>query len=389
MLWLGWDSSRTVHCVRAAACLAYVGNQLSLAAALTCDPTMQLLPPSLFSTLPPQCNTFHNVDRFEGTQRSCRWQLERRRMRRRVAALASSTPQSEEAPAAGATGRRPRRAAALQHRHIGAAAADAPAGQPALDDSPTKRQRIQPARAAPAHAAHAGESPAGHGSVSCAASCAPAGGPAALWPGLGGAEQHAFEPSRQLAADAGRGFAFTSLTAVARAVAAARQQLPPAAPAPQPAPPAAMAQPSQPVAAPHASAARLLSSVRGLGSGEGRAQQPSPQPPSLASFWTAAPRSPTESEKELAIHQLHCNMMRLMREHPMRSGGPQPSGAPARPAALPLHVGGPGCYPPLALQIDPRPQMTKEEAQAQLATAAVVMAIALKHELAMAQRQQP
>lgn len=341
------------HCMHVPACpvlAATVGGNVPAAGcgSITTaahDTTAHYLLPLL---LRMQCNSFHTLEHFEGIQRSCRWQLERRRQRRRVATLASNTPESEEPPT---QSRRPRRAAALQHRHLGAAADDEAEDPPAPVDRPPKRQRLAP--------------PA-------------AGGPPAQWLAPGGAEQHP--------AYAGRWEVITDpalVQAIYAAVAANHQ--------PQP---AAAAQQPQPAAAWHPNSASLLSGLLRLSGSRGQqppAQQPVSQPPPLAFYGSPAPPQPSsrlsESEREAMVEQLGRNMTRLMTEQRKRFGLPPP-GSMRLPPHLPPPAYGPGGLPPLALELERKPSMTKEEAEAQLATAAVVMALALKCELAAAERQQ-
>lgn len=286
-----------------------------------------------------QCNSFHTLQHFEGIQRSCRWQLERRRQRRRVATLASTTPQSEEPPT---QSRRPRRAAALQHRHLGAAADDEAEDPPAPVDSPPKQQRQAP--------------PA-------------AGGPPAQWLAPGGAEQH---PTY-----AGRWEVITD-PALVQAIYAAVE---------------ANQQPQQAAAA-RPNAASLLGGLFRLSGSRGQqqpAQQPASQPPPLAFYGSPVLPQPSsrlsEREQEAMVEQLGRNMTRLLTEQHKRFGLPPP-GSMRLPPHLPPPAYGPGGLPPLALELERKPSMTKEEAEAQLATAAVVMALALKCELAAAERQQ-
>lgn len=329
-----WSGRHCMHVPARPALAAMVGCNVPAArcgsvTTTAHDTTAHYLLPLLPRT---QCNSFHTLQHFEGIQRSCRWQLERRRQRRRVATLASTTPQSEEPST---QSRRPRRAAALQHRHLGAAADDEAEDPPAPVDSPPKRQRQAP--------------PA-------------AGGPPAQW-------QH---PTY-----AGRWEVITD-PALVQAIYAAVE---------------ANQQP-QPAAAARPNAASLLSGLLRLSGSRGQqqpAQQPASQPPPLAFYGSPVLPQPSsrlsESEREAMVGQLGRNMTRLLTEQHKRFGLPPP-GSMRLPPHLPPPAYGPGGLPPLALELERKPSMTKEEAEAQLATAAVVMALALKCELAAAERQQ-
>jgi hypothetical protein len=111
---------------------------------------------------------------------------------------------------------------------------------------------------------------------------------------------------------------------------------------------------------------------------------------------TQQPLNIPSSERQAQLDHLSRDIASLLLEQARRIGISLP---PALVRAALIQVGPPraallqpacrpACLPPLALPIEKRSEMTREEAQAQLATAAVVMALALKCELAAAERQQ-
>lgn len=329
-----------------------------------CDSAL-LNPTALISPLPLQCNCFHPVDRFFGTQRSCRVQLERRRQRRLVSQLASSTPHSEEAP----MGARPRRAAALHHRLLVPAGAGKHESSPEPEGSPPlKRSRRLAAPAGQgADAAPALSSP-GASAGGATAGGAPAPETAQCHVVVEQRPAGAANPPPARAHDGGPDL--LSCPAGASVFAAV-----------------AMASGTQPIAA------SLLSSLLGPGSSEGVAEdmqdmqacQASPQLPALAPQDPDVPVQPPSTAAATG-EPAGRSKVRTLLQQLSRRASQQPAAA-RQPAPLAQPAVHPDCLPPLGLQAR-RPQLRREEAQAQLATAAVVMALALAWELAEQVSQQ-